>query len=160
MSSGSGCLAVLVDESVAGGVLSDRSAGPILDDVRVVRCALSEAAMWSVGVVVLEIFVEELCELSLVPDQGPVTKFAADGPDPAFRVAFATGVYGGVRMIVVPSARKTSSKPPRNWPAPSRIKNRIVGSERIRKFRALGSSTHCSGCEWYRRDARDASVVR
>jgi hypothetical protein len=43
--------------------------------------------------------------------------------------AFATGVRGGVRMIVVPSLRKTSSKPATNWlSAPSRIRNRIVWS--------------------------------
>jgi hypothetical protein len=42
--------------------------------------------------------------------------------------AFATGVRGGVRMMVVRSLRKTSSKAPMNWPAPSRIKNRIARS--------------------------------
>ena len=31
-------------------------------------------------------------------------------------------------MIVVPSLRKTSSNAPTNWPAPSRIRNRIVRS--------------------------------
>ena len=36
----SGCLAVLVDESVAGGVSLDRPAGPVLDDFRSARCTL------------------------------------------------------------------------------------------------------------------------
>ena len=52
---GSGCLAVLVDESAAGGVSSDRSAGPILDNFRIVRCALFKTAMRSVRVVVLDV---------------------------------------------------------------------------------------------------------
>jgi hypothetical protein len=32
-----------------------------------------------------------------------------------------------MRMIVVPSLRNTSSNAITNWPAPSRIKNGIVG---------------------------------
>jgi hypothetical protein len=52
---GSGRLAVLVDESVAGGVSSDRSTGPMLDNVRLVWCALVKAAVGSVGVVVLDV---------------------------------------------------------------------------------------------------------
>ena len=59
----SGCLAVLVDESAAGGMMSDRSAGPILDNFRIVRCALLKTAMRSVRVVVLDVLVEELFEL-------------------------------------------------------------------------------------------------
>jgi len=39
-------------------------------------------------------------------------------------------------MMVAPSLRKTSSNPPRNCPAPSRIKNLIDSSARIVKFRA------------------------
>jgi hypothetical protein len=39
-------------------------------------------------------------------------------------------------MMVVPSLRKTSSKPVRNWPAPSRIRNRMARSERMQKLRA------------------------
>jgi hypothetical protein len=46
---------VLVDESVAGGVSSDRSAGSILDDLAGVPCALREPAMGAVRVVVLDI---------------------------------------------------------------------------------------------------------
>lgn len=40
---------VLVDESVAGLGSSDRSAGPILDDFGIVRCALAERAVPGVG---------------------------------------------------------------------------------------------------------------
>jgi hypothetical protein len=39
---GSGCVAVLVDDSAAGGVSSDRLAGPIHDNFRTVRRALTE----------------------------------------------------------------------------------------------------------------------
>jgi hypothetical protein len=39
-------------------------------------------------------------------------------------------------MIAAPSLPKTSSNVAMNWPAPSRIKNWIVGSARIMKFRA------------------------
>src|SRR2546430_498868 len=83
---GSGCLAVLVDESAAGGVSSDRSAGPIRDDVGVVRCALPEAAVGPVRVVVLDVLVEEMLHMLVVPDEGAVAQFAACGADPAFRV--------------------------------------------------------------------------
>jgi hypothetical protein len=53
---GSGCFAVLVDESVAGGVSSYWRAGPIGDNFGRVRCALTEAAVRSMRVVVLDIF--------------------------------------------------------------------------------------------------------
>jgi hypothetical protein len=42
--------------------------------------------MGAVGVVVLDVLVEELRELSVVPDEGPVTELAADGANPALRV--------------------------------------------------------------------------
>ena len=67
---------VLVDESVAVGVSSNRSAGPIFDDVAVVGCALPEAAVWPARVVVRDVFVEELFELHVVPDERAVEKFA------------------------------------------------------------------------------------
>ena len=70
-------MAVLVDESVAGGVSSDRSVGPILDDVGIVGCALSERPMRSVAVVVLDVLVQEPFELSLVPDEGAVAELAS-----------------------------------------------------------------------------------
>ena len=52
----SGCLAVLVDESAAGGVSSDRLAGPVGDDFGVVGWALPKTAMRPVRVVVLDVF--------------------------------------------------------------------------------------------------------
>ena len=82
----SGCLSVLVDESVAVGVPSDRSAGPILDDLAVVWCALPESTVWSTCVVMRDIFREELFEVWSVPHEGPVEEFAAHRADPAFRV--------------------------------------------------------------------------
>ena len=49
-------------------------------------CALTEAAVGSVRVVVLDVLAEELFELSVVPDEGAVAEFAAHGADPSFRV--------------------------------------------------------------------------
>jgi hypothetical protein len=77
-------LSVFVDESVAAGVSSDRSAGPILDNVAVVGCALPEPAVWATHVVMRDVFVEEPFEAWSVPDEGPVEEFAAHGADPPF----------------------------------------------------------------------------
>jgi hypothetical protein len=81
----SGCLAVLVDESVAAAVSSDRSAGPIFDDFAIVGCALSETAVRPTGVVVRDVFVEQPFEVAVVPDEGAVQEFAAHRANPAFR---------------------------------------------------------------------------
>ena len=43
---------------------------PIRDDVGVVRCALPEAAVGPVRVVVLDVLVEEMLRLLVVPDKG------------------------------------------------------------------------------------------
>src|SRR5258705_174623 len=59
---GSGCLAVLVDESAAGGVSSDRLARPVGDDCPVVGCALAERPVGTVGVVVLDVVAHEPLE--------------------------------------------------------------------------------------------------
>jgi hypothetical protein len=55
-------------------------------DFAPVGCALAEAAVRSVGVVVVDIFAEQLFEGSAVPDEGPVAELAASGADPSFRV--------------------------------------------------------------------------
>jgi len=83
---GSGCLAVFVDESAAGSVSSDRSAGLMLDNFGIVRCALTEGAVGSMRVVVPDILAEQLFEVSAVPDEGAVAELAAHGADPPFRV--------------------------------------------------------------------------
>ena len=119
-------MAVLVDESAAGGVSSDWLAGPVCEDFAPVGCALAEAAVRSVRVVVLDVLAQELFEVSAVPDEGAVAEFAADCADPPFRVRVRDRRVRRVRMMVVPSLRKISSNAPANWPAPSRIKNRIV----------------------------------
>ena len=51
----SGCVAVLVDESVTAGVSSDRLAGSMLDDDGVGGCVLFERPVGTVGVVVLDV---------------------------------------------------------------------------------------------------------
>ena len=57
---GSGCVAVLV-EVVADEVSSDRLAGPVRDDFRIVWRALAEAAVSPVRVVVLDVFGRRSC---------------------------------------------------------------------------------------------------
>ena len=106
----------------------DRLARPVRDDVAAIGCELAEASVGPVRVVMLDVLVQVLCELGAVPDEGAVEEFATHGADPAFRVRVRDRCVGRVRMMVVPSLRKTSSNAPMNWPAPSRIKNRIVRS--------------------------------
>ena len=126
---GSGCLAVLVDESVAGGVSSDRLAGPIRDDVRDRRVRVGRATGGAgaccsarrsrVGAVRVGGGSRRGC--------GRGVRGARCRPSVPRRRS-RPGAYGGVRMMVVPSLRKTSSNAAMNWPAPSRIRNRIVRS--------------------------------
>ena len=40
--------------------------------------------MWTVGVVVIDVVDDELFELVLIPNDGPVEQFAAQGSDPSF----------------------------------------------------------------------------
>ena len=80
MSRVSGCWSVLVDESCAGGRALDRLAEVDHRRVTVVGgCSLAEASVGPVLVVVLEEVVEESAELAVVPDQGAVEEFVADG---------------------------------------------------------------------------------
>jgi len=85
---------VLVDESVAGGVSSDRLAGPIRDDALVVGSALSETAVRSTGVVVRDVFAEEVLEVWAVPDESAVEEFVAHRAHPSFRVRVRDGRVG------------------------------------------------------------------
>ena len=69
----SGCDAIFVDEPVTGGGSSDRVVE--FDHGRVALiggCALAEAAMGPVDVVVGHELLEEPTGLALVPDQGPI----------------------------------------------------------------------------------------
>ena len=82
----SGCLAVLVDESVAGGVSSDRLAGPIGDDFAGRRVGVAQDCD-AVGACcsARRIRVAAL-EVAVVPDEGAVQQFAAHRADPAFGI--------------------------------------------------------------------------
>jgi len=62
--------------------------------IRVDGCSLVEAPVWPVLVVVLDEFVEEPFELSLVPDEGAVEEFVADGADPALGERIRLGCAG------------------------------------------------------------------
>jgi hypothetical protein len=78
-------------------VSSERLAGPVLDDRAIVGCALPEAPVGPVRVVVLDVVAQEPLEVLAAPDEGPVAEFASHGPDPSFRV--------GVRDLWVPETR-------------------------------------------------------
>ena len=129
--------AVLVDESVAGGVSSDRSAGPVLDDFAVVRCALVERAVRPVRVVVLDVVAQEQFGVALVPDEGPVEELASHGADPAFGVGIRDACVRQRSDDRRAVAADTLSNGPANWAAPpSWIKNRIPWLVRIVRLRA------------------------
>jgi hypothetical protein len=75
-------VAVLVDEPAARGVSSDRLARSERDDYTIVRRALAERTVGSVGVVVLHVVAQEPLELAAVPDERAVAEFAAHNADP------------------------------------------------------------------------------
>jgi hypothetical protein len=85
-------LVVLVDESVAVGVSSDRSARPIHDDVAIVGRALPETTVRPTLVVMGDVVVEEPLEVDVVLDERAIEEFAARRADPTFRV-------GGSRLV-------------------------------------------------------------
>jgi hypothetical protein len=89
-------------------VSSDRSAGPIRDDFGIVGRALTQSAMRSVRVVMLDVLGEEMFELLAVPDRVRSQTSRRTLPTHRSAYAFATGVEGAVRIMVVPSLRKTS----------------------------------------------------
>ena len=71
-------------EPGASGCAVDRAAE--FDHGRVVLvagCSLAEASVGPVLVVVRDEFIEEASELALVPDQGPVQQFVANGAHPS-----------------------------------------------------------------------------
>ena len=53
--------------------------------------------MWAVLVVVLDEVVEEVLELSLVPDQGAIQEFVADGSNPSFSECVRLWRFAGCR---------------------------------------------------------------
>ena len=88
----SGCGAVLVDESAADGVSFDPLAWTDRHDIAgVVRGALVDPAVGSVGVVVLDVFDEQRSEVSLVPDDGPVEELMSQRRDRSFSERVRSG---------------------------------------------------------------------
>ena len=84
MSGQSGCWPVLVDKSGAGRGPLDRLAEVEHRRVSAVAgCSLVQASVGSVIVVLFDVLVEAAMELALVPDQGAVKKFVADGCVPS-----------------------------------------------------------------------------
>jgi hypothetical protein len=111
--------------------------GPILHDAVIAGRALPEAAVGSMPVVVLDVLAQELFELPVVPDQGAVEEPPANGADPAFRVRVrdrrAWWRADDCRLVAAEDLVERGEV----WPARSRIRNRIVRSYRIMRFRAV-----------------------
>ncbi len=81
----SGRVSVLVDQAVAPGCLDDpEPRGTGVGVWRGQGWSLVEGAVGSVFVVVVDVVDDDTLELPLVPDDGAVEKFSADGADPAF----------------------------------------------------------------------------
>jgi len=72
-------------------VSSDRLAGPIVGDVALVGCSLTEGPVGAARVVVLDVLVEQSFEMRAVPYERAVCEFAAHGADPTFRVCVRDG---------------------------------------------------------------------
>jgi hypothetical protein len=121
---------VLIDESTAGGVSSERLAGPILDDSAIVGCALAEAAVGPVGVV-CSAYSRRSCS-SCRRFHTRVRSGSSRRIVATHRSAyeFATGVRG-VRIVVVLSLRNTSSNALMNWPA----RAQLLAGNAIRNYR-------------------------
>jgi hypothetical protein len=73
-----------------------------------------ERAVRPVSVVMGGVGAEHLLEVAAVDDQDPVEALAAEGADPTLGVRIRIRSSMGVRMILMPSLRKTSSKAPPN----------------------------------------------
>jgi hypothetical protein len=107
---------VLVDEA-AESVLArdrrtgDRSGGRPDRDWR----AAPERPVWALVVVVLDEDVQDAGELAWPQDQQPVETLGTHGPAKRSANAFACGARNGVRITVVSSLRKTSSKAATNF---------------------------------------------
>ena len=123
---GSGCGAVLVDESGAGGATLDRVAWADRDNVGgVVGCTLVDSAVGAVAVVVVDVVDEQRTQLFLVPDNRAVEQSSwRSVRTHRSAYALAWGDRGGVRRAVICEPARTSSKERVNCPAPSLMRNR------------------------------------
>jgi hypothetical protein len=66
-------------------VSSDRLARPVFGDVAFVGCALTERSVGPVGVVVLDVLVEESFEMRAVPDERMGVDYSSGRVDLVFR---------------------------------------------------------------------------
>ena len=92
----------------------------------VAGCSLVEAWVGTVLVVVLGELCVEVMGLVLVPDQGPVEEFVANGADPSLSEGIRLWSAGRGGDYVGADGGETWSKVRVYWPAPSRITNLIV----------------------------------
>jgi hypothetical protein len=66
--------------------------------------------VWPVLVEVAPVDAEDVLEVAAAEDEDPVEAVGAERSEPAFGVAFAFGAWIGVRMTLMVSVRKISSK--------------------------------------------------
>jgi hypothetical protein len=69
-----------------------------------------ERAVEPVLVVVAAVDAEHVLEMAAAEDEDPVETPGAERAHPALGWAFALGAWTGVRITLIPSVRKTSSK--------------------------------------------------
>ena len=92
----------------------------------VAGCWLVEASVGTVLVVVLDELCEEVMELALVPDQGPVEELVANGADPSLSEGIRLWSAGMGGDYVGGDGGEDVVEGWVYWPAPSRITNLIV----------------------------------
>jgi hypothetical protein len=104
-----------------------------------VGCSLAEGPVRPVGVVVIDVFAEDVVEMSLTGDEEPVGALAPCAGDPRLQIAFARGAWTGVVMIRRPAAVKTASNAAVYLASRSLIRNfrpSVRSPKSIRTFRA------------------------
>jgi hypothetical protein len=83
-----------------------------------------ECAVWPVLVVVAAVDAEDVLEVMPAEDEDPVEAVGADCADPASAWALAFGAWIGVRITLIPSVWKISSKARLNLLSRSWMRNR------------------------------------
>jgi hypothetical protein len=91
-------------------------------------------------IVVLEISLEDLLQVTTANDQQPVQALSADDTDPPLRVGVRVRRLDGRNEHSAPSARNTSSKPRQKFASRSRTR------KRTRQPRSASTKSRLRGC--------------